>query len=479
MRGKRLAVSSVGLRPRIIPARAGQTKTVILELSSGNGSSPRVRGKPFRARFLQGDGRIIPARAGQTRCTSPLVMDWTDHPRACGANLILSPPLRGPTGSSPRVRGKPCWCCNAGGAIRIIPARAGQTHCFAIWSASVSGSSPRVRGKHARVDVAFAAVRIIPARAGQTSMPGPPMGPSPDHPRACGANGRLGYKVTRITGSSPRVRGKLRGLFVDGAQVRIIPARAGQTRIPTGLGGRRPDHPRACGANLGAGCFAPPQIQRIIPARAGQTEPSAVGSLSCPDHPRACGANAMRPKPAVPKLGSSPRVRGKLSAIGSRDVQRRIIPARAGQTQAVKDKADAAADHPRACGANAVLRGGYRIGSGSSPRVRGKPWLPPEQAAPFRIIPARAGQTCRCSRSRRPTTDHPRACGANHLVEDGRQRAAGSSPRVRGKLGLLDLLLVQRRIIPARAGQTDTPVTRLIAEYGSSPRVRGKLSCNH
>ena len=91
---------------------------------------------------------------------------------------------------------------------------------------------------------------------------------------------------------------------------------------------------------------------------------------------------------------------------------------------------------------------------GSSPRVRGKPFQRFGRRSDCRIIPARAGQT----RFLKPDTvmmsDHPRACGANSLFVFLFFLLFGSSPRVRGKLGIGDIRRRQRRIIPARAGQT-------------------------
>ena len=52
-------------------------------------------------------------------------------------------------------------------------------------------------------------------------------------------------------GSSPRVRGKRRAVFGRSFRVRIIPARAGQTRFRSSFSNALPDHPRACGANFG------------------------------------------------------------------------------------------------------------------------------------------------------------------------------------------------------------------------------------
>ena len=199
-----------------------------------------------------------------------------------------------------------------------------------------------------------------------------------------------------------------------------------------------------------AGLFA----VRIIPARAGQTMQASSVEAANPDHPRACGANQGAPADPWSQDGSSPRVRGKLLQFAGGHVAKRIIPARAGQTGVMTISSMTSPDHPRACGANPMPRLGTAGQSGSSPRVRGKPLYEDVGAGQRRIIPARAGQTCSGSGSRRAGTDHPRACGANPMPRLGTAGQSGSSPRVRGKL--CDVLgeHARGRIIPARAGQT-------------------------
>ena len=76
------------------------------------------------------------------------------------------------------------------------------------------------------------------------------------------------------------------------------------------------------------------------------------------------------------------------------------------------------------------------------------------QAMRMRIIPARAGQTDSIKIRNPLVPDHPRACGANVDSRDGVLVVAGSSPRVRGKLVGRPHPVIIRRIIPARAGQT-------------------------
>ena len=473
VRGKRPSHVRKGFRKRIIPARAGQTRCLVSERQvspdhpracganlymkmwarGSDGSSPRVRGKLVRVLGRVALGRIIPARAGQTVALLSAANAPPDHPRACGANHSDPRSPRVHSGSSPRVRGKHVSCFTMRDCLRIIPARAGQTYvvmnttgvdpdhpraCGANADngqtvATRNGSSPRVRGKLARSAQVGHGVRIIPARAGQTHARHAPARTSPDHPRACGANVRGARYAVLRDGSSPRVRGKPGGDPPVGHQLRIIPARAGQTPACSHCRRTFPDHPRACGANSNS-VSEYGKGGRIIPARAGQTlRPDDVAGPDA-DHPRACGANLPCEQSHEVTAGSSPRVRGKRRASAPSLYSRRIIPARAGQTGLMARHPLHRPDHPRACGANEPILPPCHVQIGSSPRVRGKLLQHVPAHAVRRIIPARAGQTCRYIIVFLTVSDHPRACGANCAVLAAVAVAAGSSPRVRGKL---------------------------------------------
>ena len=173
---------------------------------------------------------------------------------------------------------------------------------------------------------------------------------------------------------------------------------------------------------------------RIIPARAGQTHSSDGSSSVSSDHPRACGANLLPNADAGLASGSSPRVRGKRPQKRREPTQNRIIPARAGQTRRSSRTCRTRTDHPRACGANIRLSKDANGQYGSSPRVRGKLRGRAQIALVGRIIPARAGQTVFVYKGTTPNPDHPRACGANAASRKTSAWTAGSSPRVRGKL---------------------------------------------
>ena len=72
----------------------------------------------------------------------------------------------------------------------------------------VEGSSPRVRGKLKRLELGERSDRLIPACAGKTTIITEDLPVSGAHPRVCGENVSSRKKISRIRGSSPRVRGK-------------------------------------------------------------------------------------------------------------------------------------------------------------------------------------------------------------------------------------------------------------------------------
>ena len=155
---------------------------------------------------------------------------------------------------------------------------------------------------------------------------------------------------------------------------------------------------------------------RIIPAHAGQTYPLVRVPTSVPDHPRACGANLPLLPARTTPAGSSPRMRGKLQHRGRQPDNRRIIPAHAGQTWPISIRHIKSTDHPRACGANFQPVSQASRHAGSSPRMRGKLTVCDIVEKRARIIPAHAGQTQPPLIIACPATDHPRACGANSPI---------------------------------------------------------------
>ena len=187
-----------------------------------------------------------------------------------------------------------------------------------------------MRGKRCGVAAAVVTYRIIPAHAGQTTPIVTAWYRTPDHPRACGANTSTRSAYSTLVGSSPRMRGKLGFGSTRQCRPRIIPAHAGQTDDAVFSMLRHPDHPRACGANSASDWVeawrtgSSPRMRgklrsrrfsgtftRIIPAHAGQTQGTANWTLDEADHPRACGANVPFQNSNDSMDGSSPRMRGK------------------------------------------------------------------------------------------------------------------------------------------------------------------------
>ena len=210
------------------PRACGANLPVMVFVMRSPGSSPRMRGKLGGPPVDLLQLRIIPAHAGQTALGRIRCSFSTDHPRACGANDSWTRWQRSRTGSSPRMRGKPPPKRPHRHGMRIIPAHAGQTSTCPSKNAvppdhpracganvlvltagkSRAGSSPRMRGKLLEGFRLSINARIIPAHAGQTGSVGEPEGREPDHPRACGANDVAIPRTLAKSGSSPRMRGK-------------------------------------------------------------------------------------------------------------------------------------------------------------------------------------------------------------------------------------------------------------------------------
>ena len=110
-------------------------------------------------------------------------------------------------------------------------------------------------------------------------------------------------------------------------------------------------------------------------------------------------------------MGSSPRVRGKVTEMVTSQPVWGIIPAGAGKSIATYQLFSFKRDHPRGCGekfrAYALIWNQW----GSSPRVRGKECLPAGREFGIRIIPAGAGKSMYGPAGPRILGDHPRGCG--------------------------------------------------------------------
>ena len=191
MRGTRLAGFVGHSSPRIIPAHAGNTILVHVDIHSW-WDHPRACGEHLSMMTITCSQRIIPAHAGNTAAPYKAVGDLRDHPRACGEHPYFRGVTLGSGGSSPRMRGTPI------------------------------GIAPRVSPDG-----------IIPAHAGNTQPAGSWSDCCRDHPRACGEHQVRDTLYGTTQGSSPRMRGTPRVRGVACVRIGIIPAHAGNTVVGT------------------------------------------------------------------------------------------------------------------------------------------------------------------------------------------------------------------------------------------------------
>ena len=419
--------------------------------------------------------RIIPARAGFTSRGLTRPIRGTDHPRSRGVYDPTDMPNYSVMGSSPLARGLRRRRRRQRRPRRIIPARAGFTSGQTHRLSHMLGSSPLARGLPPVPGHAGERGGIIPARAGFTITIERNDHGRKDHPRSRGVYFASGSAKKCPFGSSPLARGLLDLCHGVVHGQRIIPARAGFTRAAAEVSADHSDHPRSRGVyedltevrrgEEGSSPLArglrrrvqPSDRDRwIIPARAGFTAwPAAPGSTSW-DHPRSRGVYIHSSYYGDESFGSSPLARGlrALERIGA--VDRGIIPARAGFTGRGGVPRLRGPDHPRSRGVYAARAAASASRAGSSPLARGLPPAPRTPAGPHGIIPARAGFTQTSSSPPTGRPDHPRSRGVYATGYTPVDDYLGSSPLARGLLGRLRRFRQITRIIPARAGFTQT-----------------------
>ena len=415
--------------------------------------------------------RFIPARAGNTSSAICSAAANPVHPRAGGEHLGRNEPALENYGSSPRGRGTPRPAPSGSAARRFIPARAGNTADPAIADTlppvhpraggehasyralifAMVGSSPRGRGTRTVRHVDRVVHRFIPARAGNTGFPTTLHRRESFHPRAGGEHAPQVWLLSPRYGSSPRGRGTRRGRAAAPPPHRFIPARAGNTRASAICVRSTSVHPRAggehgCGVSYatrtdgssprGRGTLRLGAIDgervRFIPARAGNTSTPVFTSWGASVHPRAGGEHCWVAMSSKECAGSSPRGRGTPFGTGSADRGIRFIPARAGNTSALRCLSATPTVHPRAGGEHRAAVRRTCLTTGSSPRGRGTPGPTLRDRGCGRFIPARAGNTARRRVRECFMAVHPRAGGEHPVSRRSSGPAAGSSPRGRG-----------------------------------------------
>ena len=152
------------------------------------------------------------------------------------------------------------------------------------------------------------------------------------------------------------------------------------------------------------------------------------------DHPRVCGEKHTHLNGTFLNLGSPPRMRGKAPLLSKAPSECGITPAYAGKSDYRCVTAQAYWDHPRVCGEKSAHASWYPKVSGSPPRMRGKVSHVLFCEHRRKITPAYAGKRSLPSTLVSSSRDHPRVCGEKSSYRLKALPAAGSPPRMRGKV---------------------------------------------
>ena len=151
-----------------------------------------------------------------------------------------------------------------------------------------------------------------------------------------------------------------------------------------------------------------------------------------------------------------------------------LIPAWAGKTCELGARRQCPRAHPRVGGENNWQTWVIAQAPGSSPRGRGKrPGRPAHLPTPW-LIPAWAGKTSAARCGRASKTAHPRVGGENSDATPAKDSVFGSSPRGRGKPGVVRPSPRRARAHPRVGGENCERKAHRVACVGSSPRGRGK-----
>ena len=191
----------------------------------------------------------------------------------------------------------------------------------------------------------------------------------------------------------------------------------------------------------------------ITPAYAGKRNAIGVLSLHAKDHPRVCGEKTPMLPCFVHPWGSPPRMRGKAKPYHLGPLERRITPAYAGKRAAMPALVRRPWDHPRVCGEKTLADAEKAVAAGSPPRMRGKVRERKTGKTRRRITPAYAGKRRRSTSYFLPYWDHPRVCGEKLFFVWFAMLLEGSPPRMRGKVQPIHFPHGIIRITPAYAGK--------------------------
>ncbi len=212
---------------------------------------------------------------------------------------------------------------------------------------------------------------------------------------------------------------------------------------------------------------------RFIPAGAGNTPHPPRHRPAASVHPRRRGEHARPKSQNVCTGGSSPQARGTLAPNDVDALERRFIPAGAGNTRIAATYRENLSVHPRRRGEHSTAAPCIRPADGSSPQARGTQGARLDYDWQQRFIPAGAGNTRYPKDAPDTQPVHPRRRGEHDLCEHDTLPYGGSSPQARGTRESCGLPLLSWRFIPAGAGNT-FPVRIYSGLFSVHPRRRGE-----
>ncbi len=351
--------------------------------------SPRERGWSLPRVAAGIRSVVLPARAGMVPRPGPARSAPADAPRASGDGparrstpqewLLCSPRERGwsPVADTPK---NDAW---------VLPARAG----------------------------------MVPARGLRRPRPGRAPRASGDGPVASALGGAAHE-------CSPRERGWSLARVLDGAQGRVLPARAGMVPGPA----RSPPGPRCAPRASGDGPRHPAHRRRW------------------PGAPRASGDGPAGWEAPRPPTVCSPRERGWSPRPARTSSVSEVLPARAGMVPDDRYPARAVVGAPRASGDGPYEVDRQAAAVSCSPREQGWSRLPDDARSPPGLLPAHAGPF--------------------HLAT-ARPRANGRAPHIRGDGPVLVTGWAVGRGLPATLGGCGLTASVRSAEAGSAHLVCG------
>ena len=220
-----------------------------------------------------------------------------------------------------------------------------------------------------------------------------------------------------------------------------------------------------------------------------------LNHFCCKVYPRVGGATPSSFLSAGRRAGLSPRGRGNHPIAWRHELEKRSIPAWAGQPPTPWESEPSRRVYPRVGGATRPRGPDRHHSMGLSPRGRGNLPETLRIGSSLRSIPAWAGQPSRPAPPSPWPTVYPRVGGATPGVFDGRVPGQGLSPRGRGNLpaqgsgppllgsipawaGQPDCRALPQlpgRVYPRVGGATLWPWSRNMPTMGLSPRGRGNL----